>query len=1295
MGEGYFLKDTALMEKSKDAFHHEDYVKNLKRIIEEHEPPFNIALIGKWGVGKSSIINLLKKELEGKQEVVTHEINAWRYENDSLKKAFLKNLWQTFNKDKDISQFKLLADSFRGTSVQAAIEDKPGTIKQTLKGIFQLMLVFLALFLISSACILFLLYLWDAINAVFTSNTLFENTKDTFKTFKENIWISILIAPMYKMLQELIKSSMQTKVADVKLIKPVETADEYEELFKNAISKYKKDNPQFKKLVVIVDDLDRLSTKKVVAALDAIKAFVEINECIFIVTCDENILINALEKEKLNKSVDVDGELFLDKLFHFRIALPPIIDNDMREYANNIANQEIPGLVKLCNGQFEDIIDILIHAEVSTPRQVKKLLNTFSNNLLIAHSREAQNRKLEHKLLTGENGIKFLAKLSVIQSDYNDIYMKLGEDFSYLEDLLSFYQEKNLDGKDIKPSIKMLFNQKDTSFKIKPYYEGLMNFLIRTQHINVENIAPFIYLAQDAIGLKAGDEKQRAIRKNLVSGNEKGIITLLDEEPNPENLVYAIIEEVKHSTRKDLPSVIKAGIQLISHITEQRKELANAISIQLTKIETDQIRFWQVEQKNLLAVYHSADNKPGIEKAFLFVLDELFSRSEKWKTSQGKEAGMEDFIFQISSVLELLLPDITTLPISISDKVKAFLENKSEDYKFYPFDEIYTLYQNHNELFLDYFNLSFFIQLVGDMENREGNKLKEKTETFLEIAPKIRERYSNEFIESMPSVINSSPKSKVLEILRMLTPVLEMVDEKSGSKIVDAIISYTFWERNDIKEVMTTLQKIPFNIKFYDEFGERLDLFIEDHMTKEEKYVTSDIIDVMEYVLSSQNVDFGLFVNTFNCILKNVLETSVYDEVLDKLNSYFTESQRQNLFSKINSPAIFQSYNASLFERVYALYALLEKNAENNPYIQSVMKQSISIFQNNQWSQKTSWANDFVKLFSIVANKLEESDLLNFINALFGNVSNQGRQDLVIKSLMHIGKHIPESKAIESINYVINNANTDSSKIDAFEYLKTCNQYITEDNNNLTPYANYLLDNFHLKVESFLNELYSEFSFISEEHVIKLITKTANLEEEKLQSNIATIQNTTERFFSALKSDESRVKILNQVLQKDVKVEAINSILLTSLEKNSVVSLLNDVITSDIEMDKNYRGKLLQLCIPYHDSLSKASMTNLIVDVLRDNDDDYIIEMCNLLLNQYNDFKFNHEKKHIATQIVPTFRNVNMGAKEKVLEVAKMFGLVKEFEQAIKDKLLSDEELDLVFKVTGLRKSRFYDRISK
>lgn len=1295
MEEGYFLKDTALMDKSKDAFHHEDYVKNLKKIIEEHEPPFNIALIGKWGVGKSSIINLLKEELKGKPEFVTHEINAWKYENDSLKKAFLKNLWQTFNRDKDISLFKLFTESFRETSVHVDIEDKTVTPKQLFKDIFPIMLNLVILFFVSSVCVLGVLYLWDVIQALFTSKTFSTYAKDTFPAFKKNIWVTIIVGPLVQWLQELVKSSIQSKMADVKLVKPVETADEYEELFKHAIANYKKTHPRFKKLVVIVDDLDRLSTKKVVAALDAIKAFVEINECIFIVTCDENILINAIEKEKLNKSIDIDGELFLDKLFHFRIPLPPIIENDMRTYAIDISNQEVPGLVKLCNGQFEEIIDILIHAEVTTPRQVKKLLNSFSNNLLIANSREAQNRKLEQQLLTGENGLRFLAKLSVLQSDYNDIYIQLAKDFNFLEDLVAFYQDANPNGTEIKPSIKSLFNQKDSTFKIKASYEGLINFLMRTQHIAVGNISPFIYLAQDAIGLKAGDEKQRAIRRNLVSGNEKAIIDLLNEESNNENLVYAIVEEVKHSSRKDFPSVIKAGIQLINHINDQKKDLANGISYLLTTIDTSQIRFWQIEPKNLLAVYDSAENKNGIEKALLYVLDQLFSKSEDWKNVQGQEMETEKYIHEISIYLELLLDAHPNLPLEVINKVKSFIADTNNEHTFYPFERIHSLYKNHRELFWDYFGFPFSSQLVSEMSVADESSLNEEMETFLAISPMIRERDSHEFVRLMPSVIGSSPTDKIMSAIRLLNPVLDMIDMESGSKIVEEITYWEYQDRSGIREVLSIIPKIPFSIQSQDTLGETLNKFILKHLPKEKDDITGDIIDVMKHVLLKDKVDFTVFDKVFNYVVEHVLEGSVNDAIFERLSPYLSDSQRTILFNKINPPALFQTYDTGLFDRVYSLFAILVNDVKNNSFIQNMMSQGVSHFQANQWNQKPAWAEDYIRLLSIAGDKLEESVKINFINALKSHVNNQGRHDLVIRAFMYMGREMPESTVVESIDYAIANANTDSSKMDAFEFVKSCNRYITKENNNITTYVNFLLENFQLKVKSYLDELYSKFSSISENNLITFITKAANLSEDKLEANLTIMQNVTRKFLSALDSIESKGNVLYQVISLVSNTKAVNGILLEALEKGSSVLLLNEVINSDFEMDKHFRAKLLKLSVPYHESIEKAGFTNLIVDVLRDNDDTYIIETCDILLNEYKDFRFGNEKKHISAQIVPTFRNVNMEAKKKVLEVAKQFDLQKEFVQAVKDKLLSEEEEDLVSKLLGFRKNRKHETVTK
>jgi hypothetical protein len=100
----------------------------------------------------------------------------------------------------------------------------------------------------------------------------------------------------------------------------------------------------------------------------------------------------------------------------------------------NLIKREIPDFIAdYCPEEsFSRIVNrVIIHSNVTTPRQVKKLVNAFVNNYLIAREREESGR-VEKGLLTGERGIEQIAKLSVLQADFNHFYDVLFKDFSYI-----------------------------------------------------------------------------------------------------------------------------------------------------------------------------------------------------------------------------------------------------------------------------------------------------------------------------------------------------------------------------------------------------------------------------------------------------------------------------------------------------------------------------------------------------------------------------------------------------------------------------------------------------------------------------------------------------------------------------------------------------------------------------------------------------------------------------------------------------------------------------------------------
>ncbi|MEW9181125.1 P-loop NTPase fold protein [Bacillus mycoides] len=1288
MEKKYFLKDTALNNKEDDAFHHHDYVKNIKKLIDEHNPPFNIALIGKWGVGKSSIINLLKKEIYNKSEYKIQEINAWKYENDSLKKAFLKNLWKTLNEDQTDNIWKQFGDNFRQYFMNVNVNDKTNSIKGFIKEILPVLAVLGFIFLASSSLFALVFLFWDIINAIFTENTFQENIMESFKDFKKNIWVPLIITPLYKMVGDFTKSSIQQKTADIKVIKPIETADEYEELFKEEIKKYKEKHPDFRKLIVIVDDLDRLSPKKVVAALDAIKAFVDVDECIFIVTCDENILIRALEKEKLNKSAEyIDGELFLDKLFHFRMPLPPIIESDMKQYASELAKQEAPGLIELCEENFEEIVDIVIHADVSTPRQVKKLLNTFTNNLLIAKAREANGRKLEDSLLTSEQGLRFLAKLSVIQSDYNDIYLTLMNDFDFLDDLLDFYHTQDHDEKAVKPTIKMLFDKKGETYKLKPDYEGVVNFLIRTQHIMTENMAPFIYLGQDAMGLKAGDEKQRTIRKNLVSGNEKGLISILEQENQLDNITRVIIDEVKNSKEKDLSSVLKAAYQLINHVPNiLKRELANVIVYKLTIHGIHKVRFWQIETQNLLNVYIAADNKKEAEKPLIFAMDSIFNRSNEWKTVSGKEMTNKEFVKQVTNLLAYFLSKNEILPESVGTKIKEFIAMKNKDYNFYPFIELLRIYKRNSDLFVEYFDIDFYDQLILYMEQKDEEEdseaLEEAINVFLEIAPFIRNRQPKEFISTINIVIDIADDSLLYKIFDLLEQIIPEINEESGSKIVSSIVG---WDFEDSVSVSKFIRKIGFNLNFVNNLGERLDTFVLKQFNKKDPVILEEISLLIEYISSLQEGNFKKFEKVSNFLITNSLNSSLYDGVLKRVNKYFNSSQKTELFNNIGYPITTYNSNTNEFDRTYTLYTLLKDEEENHSYIKQGIHQGIDYFVSHSWYQYQGWANGFLRLLDVTSNIIDSSYLERIVSMLMNLVDSS--PELATKGLMYVGDSLTEESIKNAVNIIISKANTDSNKLDVFYFLKSVRSQLTGENYKM--YTDFLIANIHLDPKGFLDELYSQLDSISENGFVSLIRSIEGLNEETYQEYNVVIRRVVNKFYIALADIEKRYECLEELLQSSIPEEVIQEVLLNSINKNAAVEVLGYAINPNINHGSMERQrKLLKLCANYHKVLKKNHLTSLIVDMMREKDDDYIKELCDILLFEFIDFKFGYEKRHVHAQIVPTFKSVNMETKEKVLELAKSYDMTKEFEKAVKEKNVSLDETKLIENKLSSRKKR-------
>jgi len=659
--QNYFIQDAVLINSDEDFFRHKDLSKNIANVInnDNYKTPYNIALIGKWGLGKSSLLKFIEPQISKKCEVFT--INAWKYEKESLKKKFLKSICEEITKKK-ISSF----DNFLNliSKILKKQQVKPIPLKETIEiflkkfGKFLICLFVISLIYSFITANLYLLSKHADYAEVFSGgfrDVIFKGGNYYFENLSANFLLPLLVTII-----GLYLTSILDKVkTPINIQLPISDADDYEIILIAEIDallqKKKKD-----KVVVIIDDLDRLSTTKIVEALETLKSLMEIKNCIFIVPFDDTLIKNALEKKVISQ-VDsehqtIKSELILDKLFQFKFYMPPLIKSDIKDYTIDMIKREAPDFVSLFTinevSYFDEIIKkTIIYNGLETPRQIKKIVNVLSNNLLILNER-CKYKVTENSLLN-RDGLHLLSKLSVLQADFNDFYDTLYIDNSNIENLLNIH-EKPIIWDDIPYELKFLFEGKNKinkgMSKIKKENEMLVNFLSQTRSVDSKNIRAYLYLNQDKLSVKYGSEFNTRITNAIESANIKTSAELINESKNDLNeLLIEVLEDTQPENINNTIISLCGIIDLIKNIDNRLLELLSEKTADLYKVSKKISNIEMLQIENIMYIYTSINynKRNGMESLLSEFLDTAFRNG---KQTKDKLANIINIVFKSENI---------------------------------------------------------------------------------------------------------------------------------------------------------------------------------------------------------------------------------------------------------------------------------------------------------------------------------------------------------------------------------------------------------------------------------------------------------------------------------------------------------------------------------------------------------------------------------------------------------------------------------------------------------------------
>ena len=370
---------------------HADLLINI--IKDDTVLPITIGVFGDWGSGKSSILQIVKDEFdkEDDKDSLCIYFNGWTFEGDDDAKAALLN-----------SILKELEDNKK---ISAEIKD---AIKEKAKK------------------------LWKSIDWMRGAGMVLKNVALPAVSAYFTGGISLVPYAIQKITEwgdnpeEIIKKLQSDEGKEI-FEAFVKQGKEEVKNSANAVADFRKDFSEllaatnFKRLVVIIDDLDRCSPERIIENLEAIKLFLNVPKTAFIIGADPRIVKYAIEhKYKNNKEIEEDNNRividYLEKLIQLPYSLPRLSESEVETYISMLICKKEVGDEKFINvlgefgkykeknkysafglSNFEGILEaedfqkvkgnvitipslvpLITNSLYGNPRQIKRFLNTYT-----------------------------------------------------------------------------------------------------------------------------------------------------------------------------------------------------------------------------------------------------------------------------------------------------------------------------------------------------------------------------------------------------------------------------------------------------------------------------------------------------------------------------------------------------------------------------------------------------------------------------------------------------------------------------------------------------------------------------------------------------------------------------------------------------------------------------------------------------------------------------------------------------------------------------------------------------
>ncbi|HBY06357.1 MAG TPA: hypothetical protein DEH22_00655, partial [Chloroflexi bacterium] len=400
----YILDD---LPAQRDTLDFQPYIDTLAEVIASRNTrtPLTIGVFGSWGSGKTSLMHLVGQGLPKNYRVAWFD--AWKYERET-------DLWRA------------LLLSVLGALEGALPKDESGNLDaDALSKLDELRIS-----------------LYRSLEREEIGGVQVDWGKLAGGVAQGALQIGLSFIPgvstLAKMVEELQKEGATTATSTLIesiqrersqiYIQQVQFLEQFQAKFRELVDEHIVQKKL--RLVVFVDDLDRCLPEKAVEVLEAIKLFLDVPGCVFVLGLDDKVIARGVEikyrqlglpegeEGEARQQRLVEGARYLEKIIQLPFQLPPIDRDEMESFVCSLvddwAHAECPRVFAAGLG--------------GNPRQVKRTVNAFLLLSGLAQKRDGDIEPVQ------------LAKIVTIQNALPTLYDFLKDDnHRYLKELETYF----------------------------------------------------------------------------------------------------------------------------------------------------------------------------------------------------------------------------------------------------------------------------------------------------------------------------------------------------------------------------------------------------------------------------------------------------------------------------------------------------------------------------------------------------------------------------------------------------------------------------------------------------------------------------------------------------------------------------------------------------------------------------------------------------------------------------------------------------------------------------------------